>query len=317
MSSTSFHTTTVGVRFVDDVRDARDARDAAAGTGRGKISCAGELPASDWKKGYRSARFVYVPYAGLHEHVHVDVDKARRLARLWARSDEVSLDVIVHLPDDEFLDVDGLTVVEASNLMTGSWLVLSLQHRNRDRWCSMTLELYRAGLEADEGAWAAAWAAMKRLAIEELQPAGREGEVAAATDLPPDLARTVVAHEARARFEDPETRPAGWSHGACTSALWAVHECAWKHAGTPKGAAATRLMDELLADRDVADADGARKMVENGLPRTADADRDVDEAWALVGQESGRRMFVHRNILERFALSLPMSVMFYGHMPFA
>ena len=308
----------VSVRFVDvDVDVDRN------GDGGGKIACTGELPASDWTNAYRSSRVICVPFAGVHEEVHVDVDKARRVARLRARSGSVSLDILVRLPDDRFLVVDDLKAEESHPMMRrGSWIVLSLPHANRERWCSLTVDLYRAGLEADEGAWAATWAAIRRPAVEQLPAAdGRAAEVAAATGLPDDLARAVAGREALALFEDPGTRKAGWSHGACSTALWAVHECAWKHAGAPKGAAAARLMAELLAECDV-DADEARRMVGNGLPRcaSADADADVDEsAWVAVDTDRARlfvrRLFVHRAILDRFDLPVPIPVVTFGYMP--
>ena len=309
----------IHVRFVDGGGDGDQPQNQNAG----KISCTGELPASDWtlSSRYRSSRVIYVPVAGTYDEVRVDVDKARGVARLRARSDAVSLDVLVRLPDDRLLVVDELKAEESPR--DPSWLVLSLPHANRGRWWTLTVDLYRAGLEADGRAWAASWSAAKRLAVEEIAAAspGRAGEVAAATGLPDDLARAVAGREALALFEDPGTRKAGWSHGACSTALWAVHECAWKHAGAPKGAAAARLMAELLAECDV-DADEARRMVGNGLPRcaSADADADVDEsAWVAVDTDRARlfvrRLFVHRAILDRFDLPVPIPVVTFGYMP--
>ncbi len=300
----------ISVRFVEDVGG--DQNQNAA-----KISCTGELPASDWVQTHASSRVIYVPFTGVYDEVHVDVDKARGVARLRARSDAVSLDILVHLPDDKFMDVDGLKAEESHPFVRPGSIVLSLRHANRGRWWSLTVDLYRAGLDADEGAWAAAWSAVKRLAVEELPAAdGRAREVAAATDLPDDLARIVVGRETLALFEDPRTRTAGWSHGACSSALWAVHECAWKHAGTPKGAAAARLMAELLAECDF-DADEALKMVKNGMPRQCGrVNADVDEsAWVVVAVDHDWRLFVHKNILDRFSLPVPIHVMAYGYMP--
>ena len=303
----------IHVRFVDGGGDGDQPQNQNAG----KISCTGELPASDWtlSSRYRSSRVIYVPVAGTYDEVRVDVDKARGVARLRARSDAVSLDVLVRLPDDRLLVVDELKAEESPR--DPSWLVLSLPHANRGRWWTLTVDLYRAGLEADGRAWAASWSAAKRLAVEEIAAAspGRAGEVAAATGLPDDLARAVVGREALSLFED--ARPAGWSHGACSTALWAVHECAWKarKAGAPKRAAAARLMAELLAECDVG-AEEARRLVVNGLSLCADADDDAEaDAWVAVDAALGRRLFVHAAILDRFALTPPIPVMAFGHMP--
>ena len=312
----------IRVRFVYDVD--QTAIGLRLGTATGKIWCTGELPSSDWEKPKRTDRLkrcMYVPYMGMYDEIHVDVDKARCTVRLWATSDAVSLDILVHLPDDRCAVVGELYAHECPALIRpGSWLVLSLP----SRWWSLTRQLSVAGLEADEGAWAATWAAIRRLAIEELPAAAdcRVREVSAATGLPDDVARIVVGRETLALFEDPATRAAGWSRGACATALWAVQECAWKawtHAGAPNGEAgraAGRLMEQLLAECDIG-ADEALEMVKFGLSRCERVKTSIDETvWAVVdNDECGRRLFVHRSIMDRFALQAPIAVTTFEWMP--
>jgi hypothetical protein len=143
-------------------------------------------------------------------------------------------------------------------------LILSLSHINKKIWQEMQYWLYYAGRNADWMTWEATWLSMKKQAIEE--------------------------------GSNPK-----WSHGACITALFALHECAWNY-DDEDGEDAVNLMVRFLADCDIT-SNEAMNMIQTGLARQkskfCDKD-DVPSEWICVDEENN--LYVHSSIMVRFDL---------------
>ena len=248
-----------------------------------KISCTGVLSASDWRKGHSSTFLLDIPVLKGIKTIHIEIDKTKHLLRASGESKTSSLDIVAELPKKEKL----LDIDGMTVMGCVGEVQLKLSHVNEKRWWDLQLSLYKAGLEADLEMWSSTWSSMKKLAIEE------------------------------------ESSAEDWSHNACRTALFALHECAWKNNGTPKGDDAVDLMGRLLADCDIT-SDEVVRLVQNGLSRGSMQSKiDVSFPWVRVNDDDddffkykSTKLFVHSSITERFDMQCPVeSINSFDFMP--